>query len=81
MLSLRFPVDFLTLVLLEKGHRGAVDAWRKWFFLLDGTHDDLCDAASRIGHRVFLEAPFDACVVLREELCIYNHYLSEQDAS
>ena len=31
------------------------------------------------GKRFFVGAAFDACVVLREELCTYNHNLSQQD--
>lgn len=49
MLFLRLPVDFLTLVLLEKGHRWAMDARWELFRLLDGAHGYFCDVACELG--------------------------------
>lgn len=79
MLFLRLPVDFLTLVLLEKGHRWAVDPRWKWLLLLDGTHGYFVTLRPIWANVFIVGAAFDACVVLRGELCTYNHYLSQQD--
>lgn len=49
MFFLRLPVDFLTLVPLEKGHRWTVDSRWKWLRLLYGTHGCVCDVACELG--------------------------------